>query len=515
MKFRLRASIILSVPLLILSFSLPTASEVQGPCPCASPSPTPLPSPTLTTISTYFGGALEDTVRDITTDSAGNIYITGGTASNNFVATVGDQTFNGVHDVFVAKFSPAGQFLWSTLLGGPNYDRAYAIEVDATGIYLGGRAGAGFPTTAGVLQTSFGGDSVPNALYGQQDGFIAKLSLDGNVLWATYVGGGDSSFFRDIAIDDAGNVYGALTEVSLVNPYITSGAYQPALGGGMDGVIIKLASDGAQVIWATYFGGSGYDVGTPSIRVNANNEVWVLGFTNSANIPTSTDGYDRTYNGGGDLHLAKFSSDGAALLYATYFGGSAVEYSETHGLAIDSAGNMYLTGTTKSANLPTTTGAIDTSYNGEGGSGSGNNTNYDGDGFVAEFSSSGQLLASTYLGGTLGDGLEGIGVSSDGRVLVSGASYSINFPVTPGAFRTSRAGSADVVLSVLNSNLTSLVYSSYIGGSNIDYGRSAWADGANFYVAGQSKSTNYPLVGAHQTTLGGNFDGVLTRLVVP
>lgn len=486
--------------LVICSFTEGFGQTCPCPCPTPTPTPTPAATPLPSIISTYYGGSAEDTIRDVATDDFGNIYTAGGRVSN------------GNMDVFVTKYSTIGHLQWSTLIGGPGYDRAYAIEVNALGVFVGGRAGAGFPTTPGALQRTFAGDSNPNSLYGTQDGFAAKLTHDGAVVWSTYFGGPDRSFFRDIDVDATGNVYGALTDVSLNNPHVTSGAFQTQRKGGEGGVVVKISSEGTKVLWATYLDGSGYDTGTPSIRVTSNSEVWVLGFTNSADMPTTVDAFDRTYSGGGDLHLTKLSADGSTMLYGSYFGGSAVEFSETHGLALDEAGNVFIAGTTKSSNLPTTAGAFDRTFNGQGASGTGDATNYDGDGFVAKFSALGQLLASTYLGGSFGDGLEGIAVDSLGRVVVSGATYSANFPVTSGAFRTVKSGLADVILTVLNSDLTGLVYSSFIGGSNIDYGRAAWANGVNFYVAGQSKSTNFPTVGAAQTTLGGNFDGVLVIL---
>ena len=122
-------------------------------------------------LSTYLGGGGPDTIRDVTTDILGNIYVTGGTGSSNFPVTPGcfDSSFNGVHDVFVAKIAPSGALMWATFIGGINYDRAYAIEVDSLGfVYVVGRAGQVSPTTVGALQRTFAGDVVPNPLYGSR-----------------------------------------------------------------------------------------------------------------------------------------------------------------------------------------------------------------------------------------------------------------------------------------------------------------------------------------------------------
>ena len=223
-------------------------------------------------ISTYLGGTSEDSIRDVATDSAGNIFITGGTASSNFPVSAGsfDTSFNGNHDVFVAKLNPSGSILWATFLGGPNYDRAYALEVDSLGfVYIAGRAGSGFPTTSGVVQPQFGGDVTQNGAYGPQDGFVAKLSPDGSrLIWSTFFGSDGRDFIRDIDVDSSGNVYLGVSDVTRPHPHIRPGAFQTTLRGTEDGVVAKLSSDARSVVWASYFGGSGDDGGAPSVRVD-------------------------------------------------------------------------------------------------------------------------------------------------------------------------------------------------------------------------------------------------------
>jgi hypothetical protein len=180
-------------------------------------------------------------------------------------------------------------------------------------------------------------------------------------------------------------------------------------------------------------------------------------------------------------------------------GGSGNEFTETHGLALDSAGNAYVGATTLSADFPTTAGAFQRTYGGAGGGG-----NYPGDGFVAKISPSGKLVASTFLGGKSGEGIEGIGLDAQGDVYVSGATFSTNFPVTHGAFQASLKGTADLFGSKLSADLGTLLYSTYLGGSGEDYGRTAWADRAgNFYIAGEVRSTNFPTANPMQPKYGG------------
>ena len=166
--------------------------------------------------STYCGGSNWEHFRDTYVDDHGNVYITGGSGSDDFPTTPGayDRVFDfggsdlggaGPCDVVVAKFDANGSLIWSTYIGGKNYDRGYAIEVDDQGyVYVAGRAGQGFPVTAGAFQTTYQG--VWGNFYGGQNGFVAKLLPDGSdLVWASYVGVG--SLCRDMAIDDDGDVY--------------------------------------------------------------------------------------------------------------------------------------------------------------------------------------------------------------------------------------------------------------------------------------------------------------------
>lgn len=469
--------------------------------------------------STYLGGSRVENLRDITTDSQGNVYVTGGTASPDFPTTEGayDRTFatggsslgsGGPMDIFVTKYSPTGVMLWSTYVGGPNYDRAYAIEVDDEGyVYIGGRAGDDFPTTAGVVQESFAGDTSPNGLYGKQDGFIAKLSPDGSqLLWATYFGAPDMGFFRDIDIDSEGNVYGIFTRAGAGNPHITPGAHQPEVGGKSDVVVLKLAPDASRVIWATYFGGSGDDGGGPSIRVGPEGSVFVVGSTDSRDLPITSGAYDSTYAGGQtDFFVLRYSSEGV-LTYATYLGGSGNDGLETHNLAVDSEGHAYVVGFTTSDDIPVTPGVVGRNHP---GGAPGNVSLY-------KLSPDGSaLLACTYIGGTGGDNAQGIAIDGAGNVVIGGSTLSPDFPVTPHAYQTEWTGTEDIFGMKLTGDLTRILCSTLLAGSAFDDGRTAWVDpDGTMYVAGHSESNDFPTVRAHQTTRAGDDDGVITKLLL-
>ncbi|MBL1218360.1 MAG: S-layer protein [Planctomycetes bacterium] len=455
--------------------------------------------------STYFGGSGYENLRDVAFDGEGNMYATGGTESSDFPTTPGayDRTFNGWHDVFVAKFDPSGALVWSTLLGGPNYDRAYAIEIGDDGaVYVGGRAGNGFPTTPGVIQETFGGDVNHNGAYGKQDGFVTKLSNDGStVLWSTYFGTDDRSFLRDIDVDQNGDVYLGVSDLSRSLPYITPGAYQEQHGGGDDLGVAKINADGTQVIWATYCGGPGNEGYGPSVRVDdTTGIVYVVSGATSGGAPVSGNAFDPSYNGGWEMYLCKFSADGSQLLYGTYIGGSGNEGVETHNLAVDAQGHVFVGTGSDSSDYPTTSGAYQPIKHGLT------------DIVVSKFSADGsQLLASTFLGGASHDWAEGLAVDNTGDLLFAGGSSSDDFPITPYACQSDRAGGEDLIAVILSSDLTQLRFATFMGGSAGEGGRCVAVDAGRgrFLLGGHTPSDDWPVRNPEQSSLAGSDDGLI------
>ncbi len=468
--------------------------------------------------ATFLGGTGKESVRDVATDRAGNVYVTGGTESVEFPTTEGafDRSHNGWHDVFVAKFRADGELLWSTFLGGENYDRAYAIEVGDDGsVFVAGRAGEGFPTTSGCVQAEFGGDSMPSGTYGKQDGFVAKLSGDGTRLeWATYFGVGDGSNIRDLDVDGQGSVYLAADAASdHPSRYATEGAFQTTVRGERDALVAKLAPDGSHVVWGTYIGGSGADGGAGSIRVDASGSAYLLAHTRSEDLPASDNALQKRLGGGKDLFVARLAPDGRSLVFLTYLGGSAQDFTETHGLALASDGTVYVTASTLSKDFPPagTRGAQPT-YGGSGGKDTGTKTNYPGDGFVARISADGStLLGFTYFGGSLGEGIEGSAIDSNGNVWVSGATYSADLPVSSSAWQHSTGGLADAFVACFTPDLSGLVFASYRGGSDHDFARCiAVSPTGSVAVGGVVYSADFPASeGAHDSRYGELSDGLV------
>ncbi len=463
--------------------------------------------------STYFGGSNWEHTRDVFADAQGNVYIVGGTASTDFPTTAGayDTTFNSggtqspqMCDAYVVKFAPNGTLLWSTYLGGPNYDRAYGVEVDAQGyVYISGRAGVGFPVTPGSFQSTFEGTTNPTSGYGgMQNGFVAKLSPNGTtLLWAGYVG--ISSLARDIAIDSSGDVYVPMGNDGggTINSSWFANAFQKTQQGGSDSGILKISGDGSHAIWATWLGGSGDDSGAASVRVDSSGYVYIGTSTYSTDIPTTPGAFDHTHNGAVDFYVAKLTPDGSNLSFATYIGGSGNEWISTHNLAIDKQGNTYVA-IPVSSNYPTTAGAYQTTF-------AGGNTDWG----ISKFNSTGALVASTFVGGSGQENADGVYVDDAGNVFVTGETPSANFPVTGNAFQTTHGGVTDAVVLGLSSDFSHLLYSTFLGGPNDDKGRNGFMDDyGNLYVAGSSNGPGWPTKNANQAAYaGGTLDTILAK----
>ena len=214
--------------------------------------------------------------------------------------------------------------------------------------------------------------------------------------------------------------------------------------------------------------------------------------TTSTDFPTTGGAYNTSYNGGvADVFVSKLNSGLTSLLASTYLGGSGQD--NGFSLALDTSGNVYVTGYTVSTDFPTTSGAYDTSFNVSG---------YN-DVFVSKLNSGlTSLLASTYLGGSSEDSGYSLALDTSGNVYVTGTTWSTDFPTTSGAYDTSHNGQYDVFVSKLNGGLTSLLASTFLGGFGTDVGRSLTiAPSGNVYVMGVTKGAFPTTSGAYDTSL--------------
>jgi len=444
--------------------------------------------------ATYLGGSGTDDGSGIAVDSAGDAYVTGTTSSTDFPTQGPEQGSNrGVDTVFVSKLNPTGSaLLYSTYLGGSGGDAGYAVAVDGAGdAYVTGSTNStDFPVTAGAPQgTKSGGN-------GNQDAFVAELNPTGDkLLYGTYLGGSANDAGQGIAVDSADAVY--VTGYTYASDFpTTTGAYATTYGGGEDAFVTKIITTSAKLAYSTYLGGSDYDVGA-AIAVDGTGDAYVTGGTGSSDFPTRSALFPTNTSGDGKAFVTELNPNGSGLLYSTYLGGTA--FNQGAGIAVDGAGDTYVTGYTSSTDFPTTSGAYAASAP------SGASGTYDA--FVAKLNAGGGALGySTYLGGTNDDRGAAIAVDGAGDAYVTGSTASTDFPTTTGAGATTYGGgAADAFLTTLNAAGSALTYSTYLGGAGEDYGYAVAVDCAgSAYVTGQTSSANrIATTGAYSTTYGG------------
>jgi hypothetical protein len=387
---------------------------------------------------------------------------------------------------------------YSTYLGeASGFEQTVGIAVDASGnaYVTGGTGSTDFPTSPGAFQKTCGGGA-PS--YSCADAFVSKLNAGGTaLLYSTYLGGsGDNAEFgvfnNRIAVDASGNAY-VTGATDSPNFPTTAGAFQTRLAGSYDAFISKLNGTGSALLYSTYLGGNGEELGY-GIAIDASGNAYVSGFTDSTNLPTTPGAFQTTLGGGWDAFVGKLNARGSALLYCTYLGGGGDE--QGVGIAVDSSGDAYVTGNTQSSNFPTTPGALQSAWA------------PDAQGFVSKLNPTGSsLVYSTYLVGYANG--NGIAVDSVGNAYIAGDAGT-GFPTTPGAFQVSYGGGPqDAFVSKLNPAGSILVYSTYLGGSDWDFGFGIAIDASgNAYVTGLTYSSNFPTTpNALQAAFGGGPNG--------
>jgi hypothetical protein len=456
--------------------------------------------------SSYLGGASEDTPRGARIGPDGYLYVAGTTSSSNFPTSAAyDSTLGGSSDAFVTKINPAtGKAVWSTYLGGSNADSGIGLAVDSSGgAYVTGIAGSRFPTTTGAYQTSASGTY----------GFVTKLSTTGSLVYSTLVSGAQPSA---IEVDPQGE---AVVVGSSGSGFVTTaGAFSrgfsgPAAASSGDAFVLKLNSTGTGAVFATFFGGTGTDVAN-SVAIDGLGQIVIGGSTQSANLPLSTSPapLQPVLKGGQDAFAAIFSSNGAALAFSTYFGGSASD--EIVGVALDPYGNLVVAGNTQSADYPTTNpllavGDLTTYYVNAFGGG----PIYQ-KGFLAKWSlgSSPSVVFSTFTGGRIDccDAVQALAVDGNGDIFLSGSSRvdsyrllsSINAYVPPSIVYNDYAanGGTDALFAAAYlRDGTDLRFQGYIAGCVSSCNPSAmFTKGAGLaLIAGSTRSNWVPIAAAN------------------
>ncbi len=329
-----------------------------------------------------------------------------------------------------------------------------------------------------------------------------ELRIDPSITYSTYLGGSADDSPNAIATDAAGNTYIAGSTSSFDFP-VTPGALQTIYPGTFETIafVAKLNASGTGLVYTTFLGGSGIYAGDAAnaIAVDAAGNVYVGGTTGSTNFPVTAGALSTTLSGATDGFVCKINASGTALIYSTFLGGAAQD--SVAGIALDSSGDLYATGSTSSTNFPVVSGAPQSALKSAN------------DAFVAKLNPAGsRLLYSTYLGGSAEDDGYAIAVDGSGNAYVAGSTASTDFPVTAAAYRKTIGPAAVAFTAKLNPTGTALTYATYVGGTGGDSANAIAVDGTgNAYVAGTTYSADFPTTaGVFGATCTGNL-GIRAR----
>ena len=473
-------------------------------------------------------------------------------------------------------------FSYATYFGGNSGDTGLAVKVDKTGsVYIAGEtlstqfawASAGSP-----FQSQFKGGASTG------DAFVAKLDSTGShLVYFTYLGGSADDGAYDLAIDASGNAY--ITGFTESPDFPTKAALFSTISGSSDSTfhlfnpdafVAEINTNGSALIYSTYLGGTGRDLGS-SIAVDPAGYTYVAGYTFSTNFPVS-NALQTSLAGNDDVFVAKIAPGGGNLVYSTYLGGHGID--EGEGIAADADGFAYVAGYTASINFPITPNAAQTNLNGTGAAitvfdgfvtkigpsgtnliystylgglendyayrialdssrnayitGTTQSTNFphadvfgltlgengtnivNFDAFLTKLDTNGMKAYSAQFGGTLNDSGWDVAVDPAGRAFVIGLTLSTNFPVVQpfDLFRGTNSGATDIFVVAFNTNGSAVLYSGYLGGSGNDYGYAIAVDAeANAYISGMTLSAGFPeTAGAAQAALQGSSDAFVAKI---
>ncbi|MEW5787740.1 MAG: SBBP repeat-containing protein [Pseudomonadota bacterium] len=447
------------------------------------------------TFSSYLGDALTS-IKDVKVVDNGAAYLYGHTAYTGLPTASGvlQPLPAGGTDAFIAKLAPdASYYEFVTYLGGTGEETnggsiGAGIHVDSGGaMYVTGRTtSVDFPLK-NPLQ--------PN-LVGQSDFYVAKLDPAGSrLIYSTYLGGPDletptgsvpSESGPTIAVDRTGNAY--ILGYTEAPGFPVANAYMDHPMGGLDGLLSKLDARGANLLFSTYFGGTGDDK-PRAMKLDGAGNVFITGRADSPDFPLLNP-LQNTYRGRGDVFVSKFDSSGQ-LAFSTLWGGASTE--KGRAIDLDARGNLFVTGNTQSTNFPAVS-ALQSQLAGGG------------DMFLLRINSTlDRVVYSTYIGGSDDDEGSAMVVDAQGNVFVSGYTHSTDFPLVK-PVQTSLSGVKDAVVLKINNRGTRLLYSTYLGGTGDE---ESIAMGINTSgvatIVGSTTSADFPLLNPLQGDAGGVF----------
>ena len=482
-----------------------------------------IPQTIIQNYATYLGGNGNDKGKGVYVDEDGYIYIAMETSSKDLKTTANafQKTINGTKNLFISKFSPTGELVFSTFVGGSGTEQQKDLKIDKDGnIYI-----IGFTNSPNLPVTS---NAYMGTLTGLQSAFLVVLKNDGSdLIYSTYLGGTNIDRAWAVVVDDEGNAYIQGITNSIDFP-TTANAFQKNKDGinwdgnvsgpdidfqnSFDLFISKINIYSGNLLYSTYFGGRGSDNTYGVLAVDKNGIVYFSGSTTSLDLPTTENAY-RDYHDVGlyDTFITALDINNNKLLFSTYVGGNDTDDGEA--MFIDDNGFLYFVGDTWSSNFPTTDNAYQKNYGGVGEGISG------GDAFAMKIDTSNwNLIYSTYLGGKYDEGARAITVDSEGNLYIVGMTQSPDFPVTSDAYQKTKNGpefisyeestdydyqTHDIYLSKLSADGSKLLYSTYYGGSSGEFAMGIALRQGGFVLQLRTYSPDMPVSDdAYQKTHG-------------
>lgn len=412
--------------------------------------------------STFFHSSnSDDYMMAVKKDEQGNVYATGYTKSFEFPTTPGvyQDLYGGNIDNYIVKFKPDGRSIdFATYIGGSDWELTYGIAVGKRGeTYVTGFSrSTDFPTTQGCFQ--------PQSNQGEVEGYILCLNPEGSDLgYSTFFGGSDRDYIYDIAVNEAGEVF--VTGLSMSHDLpVSTDAFQALNVGSGDSFAARLSADGSELIYSTFIGGNGYEIGQ-GLALTASNELVIAGNTTSTNFPTTVGVLQENLNSvegrvAEDAFVCRISADGSRLIWSGYYGGG--DSDAAYAVALGEDESVYITGMTYSLDFPTSFEPLQQTIGGTT------------DAFLVELSSDlSEMRYSSTLGGQETDFGKAIAVNEYGDAYILGATRSPGFPVTPD--QTSHLSMYDIFLTVINTVDSELKHSTVWGGLANEYPRAAGA----------------------------------------
>ncbi len=412
-------------------------------------------------IFSYWSGSPFSYHSAVATDPTGAVYIAGGATPGLGYAKA---------EIYKIDFS-TGTIVYHTVLDGHLDDISESLAVDANGnAYVAGSTDSTDFPTHNAFQATYGGGSF--------DGFVAKLDSSGSVVYSTYLGGLASDTVSGVAVDADGSAYLTGTTSSSnfpATPPISS------ISGASDAFVTKFSADGLSLAYSNVFGGSGNDAGV-KVAVDSFKAAYVIGNTNSTNYPTTTGVLQTAV---GHVFVSKLDPTGASFTYATYFGGT-LPGSGAGGIAVDSFGDAFLTGTSQNSDFP----QVAPIFSGV------DCANQAPCVYVSELNPSGTALiysSPLQVAGGVGEGVQSnsIAIDTSGNAYITGSASS-GFPVTSpqlASFLGASFGTSlwDAFISEVAAGGASLVFSTYLGSNGVDIGYGVAVDSTgNIYAIGDS-----------------------------